>query len=111
MRLNNSSRYGFTMIEMLVVMILIVVGMAVAAALFNPAMADSRAKQCYADQEQLANAEEQYKLSVAGHTYTTTVSNLASYGTGVPICPDGGTYSVTISDGTATAKNGTTVPA
>ena len=98
------------MTEMVVVVIIFLVMMAVAMPLYLSATADAQAKDCRSNLQTIANLEQEYKVKSSGHAYTTTLSNLSSIVPTVPICPNGGTYSITISDGTATAQNGQTVP-
>ena len=57
----------------------------------------------------IANSEEQYKIKSATHSYTVVLTNLIGDLPVVPICPNGGTYTVTISNGTATSQSGQTV--
>jgi prepilin-type N-terminal cleavage/methylation domain-containing protein len=102
---------GFTMIEILMVLVLLAVGMAMSMGLFISAMKDARVKQCRANMQAIANCEEEYKYKSAGHTYTTVLANLTGNFPVVPKCPNGGTYSATISTGASTSQSGQTVPA
>jgi hypothetical protein len=85
--------------------------MAVTIPLFVSAMKDGMKKQCRSNMQAIADAEQQYKIKNATHVYTTSLTDLVGDFPVVPKCPNGGTYSVTISDGTATAQSGQTVPA
>jgi prepilin-type N-terminal cleavage/methylation domain-containing protein len=102
---------GFTFIETLVVLVILAIGMAVAIPMFVTAISDGKVKQCRTNMQAIANSEEEYKIKAATHTYTTVLANLGGSLPVVPICPNGGTYTVTISDGTARAQTGQTVPA
>ena len=102
---------GFTLMEALVILIIVAIGMAVSIPLFVSAISASGASQCRANLQAIANAEEQYKIKTSGHSYTTALTNLVGDFPVVPSCPNGGTYSATISDGTATSQSGQTVPA
>jgi prepilin-type N-terminal cleavage/methylation domain-containing protein len=104
------ARKGFTMVEILMVLVILAVGMAISIPVFINATKDAQSKQCRANMQVIANAEEEYKYKSATHVYTTTLSNLTAVPV-VPICPNGGSYSVVISDGTAHAQSGQTVPA
>ena len=107
---NSPKRRGFTFIELLVGVIVMVVIMGVAATMFFSATADAAAKECRANLQAVANIEEQYRIKSATHAYATTLSNMVATGTTLPVCPGGGTYSAVTSTGTGTAQNGQTVP-
>src|SRR2546423_1882934 len=105
----TGARKGFTMVEILMVLVILAVGMAVSIPLFVSAMKDAQSKQCRSNLQVIANAEEEYKYKSATHVYTTTLSNLTGNPV-IPTCPNGGTYSVVISDGTARAQSGQSIP-
>src|SRR5579871_5281496 len=107
---HSTLRRGFTLIELLIVILVLAILMAVALPLYLAAVSDSQTKTCRANMQSISNAEAAYKTSQAAHTYTTTLSNLNANLGATPVCPSGGTYSVTISTGSSTANNGTTVP-
>ncbi len=86
------------------------VSMAVSVSMFTTASTYRDTLRCHDNLEEIANLEMEYKLQSSTHLYTTTTSNLNSLVPCLPVCPDGGTYSVTISNGTITAQNGQTVP-
>ena len=100
-------RSGFTMVEMLAVLLIVSILMAVTIPFFLSAQNDANKKQCRADMITIGNSEEQYKIKGATHVYTTTLSSLTPP---VPVCPAGGTYSVVISNGASIAQNGQAVP-
>ena len=107
----RKNRYrGFTLVESLMMVLIMAVGMAVAIPLFVSAMKDSQMKQCRANMQSIANAEEQYKIKTVPHVYTTSLSNLIGDFPVIPVCPNGGAYTAAISDGTATSQSGQTVP-
>jgi type II secretory pathway pseudopilin PulG len=110
--MKNKNIHGFTLVESLVMLLIFAVGMAISVPLFVSAMKDAQTKQCRANMQAIANAEEQYKIKSATvpRQYTTTLTNLIGDFPVVPVCPNGGTYTATISNGTATAQNGQTVP-
>ena len=109
MRNARRSRRGFTLIELLIVILVLAILMAVALPLYLAAVSDSQVKTCRANMQTIANAEAAYKTSDATHVYTTTLTDLNANLGATPVCPSGGTYSVTI--GSGTANNGTAVPA
>ena len=98
------------MIELMCKVFVIAILMAVSIPFFLSAQNDAKKKQCRANMVTIANAEEQYKIKSSVHAYTTTLGNLTPEIPAVPVCPTGGTYSVSVSNGTATAQNGQTVP-
>ena len=108
--MRKKTRTGFTLVESLMMVLVMAVGMAVSIPLFVSAMNDSKKKQCRANMQAIANAEEQYKIKTVPHTYTTALTNLVGDFPVVPICPNGGTYTVTISNGSAMAQSGQTIP-
>lgn len=105
----RNGRKGFTLIELLIVILVLAILMAVALPLYLAAVADSQLKTCRSNMQTIANAEAAYKTQSTGHVFTTVLSALNANLGSTPICPSAGTYSVVISDGTATANNGTTV--
>src|SRR5438874_7230635 len=106
----NRNRKGFTLIELLIVILVLAILMAVALPLYLAAVADSQVKTCRANMQTIANAEQAYKTQTTTHVYTTNLTDLNSNLGSTPVCPSGGTYSVTISNGSSTANNGNTVP-
>ena len=105
----RNRRKGFTLIELLIVILVLAILMAVALPLYLAAVSDSQVKTCRANMQTIANAEAAWKTQDSAHLYTTTLSNLNGNLGATPVCPSGGTYSVTI--GSGTANNGTPVPA
>ncbi len=103
-------RQGLTAIELLAATVILAVLMALAAPVYLSAVSSAQQNQCRANMQTLANAEEQYKIHSATHAYTTALDNLSQTIPGIPQCPDGGTYSIVVSDGTMTAQNGQIVP-
>ncbi len=101
---------GFTLIELLIVILILAILMSVALPLYLGAVANADKRACRANMQSIANAEAAYRTRSSTHAYTTDLSLLNTDLGATPVCPRGGTYSVTISDGTATANNGTTVP-
>lgn len=109
--MNRRLKTGFTLVESLVMVLILAIGMAVSIPLFVSALKDSQSKQCRANMQAIANAEEQYKIKTAGHAYTTQLTALVGDFPVVPICPNGGTYTATVSNGTALSQSGKIVPA
>src|SRR5262249_27012339 len=115
MRITNrqrAGRRGFTLIELLIVILILAVLMAIALPLYLAAVTDSEIKSCRANMQTISNAEAAYKTSISPHVYTTDLANLSNnIGSVSPVCPSGGTYTVTISTGASVANSGATVPA
>lgn len=96
---------GFTLVEMLVVLLIMVVGMVVAVPLFQQAGTDAQRSACRANMQALASAQRIYKLKdagIIGHTpaYAQTLTALQTRAQASPVCPTGGTYSFTSADWT-----------
>ena len=101
MKHDSSIIRGFSILELLAVVVTMSVLLALGGTMFLSATADARSKECRANMQTIANLEEQYRIKNSAHSYTTTLSNLNSTGSTIPICPNGGTYTITISTGTA----------
>lgn len=110
MNRSRTRRKGFTLIELLIVILVLAILMAVALPLYLAAVSDSQVKTCRSNMQTIANAEAAYKTQNSAHTYTTVLSQLNDNLGATPVCPSGGTYTVTISTGSSTANNGQTVP-
>jgi len=104
-------RRGFTLIELLIVILVLAILMAVALPLYLAAVTDSEVKACRSNLWSIAQAEQAYKCKNSAHVYTTNLADLNADLGQTPVCPNAGTYSVVISDGTQTSNNGMTVPA
>jgi hypothetical protein len=90
---------------------IVAVTMAIAFSTFSSATSASDSFHCHDNMEIVANLEAKYRLSSSTHSFTTSISALNTMAPAMPLCPDGGTYTVTISTGSSTAQNGQTVPA
>jgi type IV pilus assembly protein PilA len=102
---------GFTLIELLIVILVLSVLMAVALPLYVAAVTQSERTVCRSNMQTIANGEQAFRARDSQHQYTTNLSQLPLDLGSIPICPHGGSYSVEISDGTATANNGQLVQA
>lgn len=108
---------GFTLIELLVVILILAILMAIALPLYLRAVRDSERQTCRSNQQTIANAEQAYKIRSASHVYTTDLTSSGTlWGDGtdlqaLPVCPDGGTYTVATNPptGTVVGVNGTGV--
>src|SRR5438094_9831285 len=96
----RARRKGFTLIELLIVILVLAILMAVALPLYLAAVSDSQVKTCRSNMQSIANAEAAYKTNSTGHVYTTDLTALSSNLGATPVCPSGGTYSVSTAGGT-----------
>jgi prepilin-type N-terminal cleavage/methylation domain-containing protein len=94
--LKSSLRRGFTLIEIMIVVLIIGILLAIAVPNFVKARETSRTKACVANLKQIQSAKEQWAMDTrAAATATPTPAVL--YGTGnyiaaTPLCPSSGTY-------------------
>ena len=102
---------AFTLIELLVVILVLAILMAVALPLYLASVTHSQRTVCRANMQSIANAEQAYRARGSQHQYTTALDPLPLDLGSIPICPQGGVYSVSISNGSDLADNGQTVPA
>src|SRR5437762_2163717 len=93
-------RRGYTIVELLIVVLILSILMAVALPLYLAALADSERRTCRSNMYSIAQAEQAYKTRISSHVYTTDMTNLYPDLGSTPLCPKFGMYTVTISDGT-----------
>src|SRR5215813_12204868 len=95
---NRRTRRGFTLIELVVVVLILAILMAVSIPLYLSAVADSQKKTCRANMQTIANAVQAARIkgntadysSFVGSVSTTLEPDLQA----VPLCPSAGTYSI-----------------
>src|SRR5438067_1339324 len=95
-------RRGFTLVEIMIVVLIIGILLAIAVPNFIKARETSRAKSCIANLKQIDSAKEQWAMDnqkTQGATLTGGLSDLVgtgatSYIKNTPTCPSGGTYTV-----------------
>jgi prepilin-type N-terminal cleavage/methylation domain-containing protein len=91
---------GFTLVEIMIVVLIIGILLAIAVPNFVRARESSRAKACVANLKQIQAAKEQWAMDTnAAPTATPTQADLApTDGSGYikswPRCPSGGTYTI-----------------
>jgi len=105
-------RRGFSLIELLVVILILTLLMAVALPLYLSSITNSAKTACRANMQSIANAADAWKVRTRAADYSTmTLSSLTTDLGSIPSCPQSGTYSLTFS-GTALDVNGTaqTIP-
>lgn len=94
----RAARRGFTLIEIMIVVLIIGILLAIAVPNFVKARESSRTKACIGNLKQIQAAEEQWAMeNKKGSSDTPTDADL--FGATVyiktkPLCPSGGTYTI-----------------
>ena len=94
----KKARHGFTLVEIMIVVLIIGILLAIAVPNFIKARESSRTKACVANLKQLDSAKEQYamdnKLQTGDAVPAGALYGAAGYIKVEPECPSGGTYTV-----------------
>ncbi|MCC6483203.1 MAG: prepilin-type N-terminal cleavage/methylation domain-containing protein [Armatimonadetes bacterium] len=94
----TQSRKGFTLIEIMIVVLIIGILLAIAVPNFIQARDSSRTKSCIANLKQIDGAKHQYAMdnNLSGTASVTGANLLGTYikGSAMPACPAGGTYTI-----------------
>src|SRR6266487_2938718 len=87
-------RRGFTLVEIMIVVLIIGILLAIAVPNFIKARESSRAKSCVANLKQIESAKEQWAMDTKAATNATpgTTDLFPTYVRNTPVCPSGGTY-------------------
>jgi len=111
LKLKKSSRKGFTLVELLVVVLILAILMAVALPLYLASVRDASKKSCRANMQSIANAAQAWKVQQRAANFSTLNINTNLTGDlgAMPKCPDGGVYAQVQAAGTTTDSDGATV--
>jgi type IV pilus assembly protein PilA len=99
----RKNRKGFTLVELMVVVVIIGILVAIAIPVYNSTQTNAKQKACWATERIVEGSAQQFVA--AGGTLTACASGaaiktlLTSYLTATPVCPSAGVYSLTV-DGT-----------
>ena len=107
-------RHGFTLVEIMIVVLIIGILLAIAVPNFIRARETSRAKSCQGNLKQIQSAKEQWAMDTRAAT-TATPGTSDLYGTdkyikAEPLCPSSGSYTIGAMSGDPTCSktdNGT----
>ena len=94
----HRARKGFTLVELLVVVLILAILMSLALPLYVSAVANSEKRACRANMQTIANAVQAARVKNVAANYrwfmgdvsTTRLPDLQT----VPVCPSGGSYSI-----------------
>ena len=96
-KLFKQARRGFTLVEIMIVVLIIGILLAIAVPNFIKARESSRAKSCVANLKQIESAKEQWAMDTkAGPTATPVLGTdlVPNYIKTTPQCPTAGAYTV-----------------
>jgi type II secretion system protein G len=97
-KLCKRAHQGFTLVEIMIVVLIIGILLAIAVPNFIKARESSRAKSCVANLKQIESAKEQWAMDTkAAPTATPVDADLygaTAYLKTTPECPAGGTYTI-----------------
>ena len=100
MKIRNSKKSAFTLVEIMIVVAIIGLLAAIAIPNFVKARSTARRNTCINNLRLIDGAKQQWALETgAGATATPNDTSLVSYigrpgATALPVCPSGGTYTI-----------------
>lgn len=96
-----SKKRGFTLVELMVVVVIIGILVAIAVPVYNQTQANARMRACQANLRTLNGACGMYRTNTGA--YPAALVNLVpDYIQSVPTCPSSGTYTYAAATGTTT---------
>jgi len=107
----RSKAAGFTLVEIMIVVLIIGILLAIAIPNFVTARNSARARACIGNLKQIDSAKQQYIMdNKQPSNYSCSWANLTtSYMRSQPVCPaNGTTYSINLGDQNPTCPYGTT---
>jgi len=105
----QTESYGFTLIELLVVLFILSTLMAVALPVYLGSVKESARRACRGNMQSIANAGHAWKVRTLSRNYSAmTLTDLTPDLGALPLCPDGGTYSI-VHSGTVKDALGSTI--
>lgn len=101
-KITRKAQKGFTLVELLVVVLILAILMAVALPLYLGAIQSSEKTTARANMQTIANANQAFKLRDPNHAYASFVTDLSADigGSGNIQGPGDRTYTITLDDGT-----------
>lgn len=96
MKIRNKKSKGFTLVEIMIVVLIIGILLAIAVPNFVRARETSRGRTCVANLKQIDSAKEQYAMEarLAAGAAVTQANLVPDYLKRFPVCPSGGTYTI-----------------
>jgi prepilin-type N-terminal cleavage/methylation domain-containing protein len=108
----NMKRKGFTLVEIMIVVLIIGILLAIAVPNFIKARESSRSRTCVANLRQIEAAKEQWAMeNQQGAAATPAWADLVganAYMKAQPSCPSGGTYTIAAVSANPTCSTGGT---